>query len=99
MSRREAPRPWAPPALHPCCTICLRVTRLADRMEDAGLVERERDTTDRRSVPTRITPDGFRLLEALDEPVLEVHRAQRGHMTKHEVETLIDPLTMARQSR
>ncbi len=72
------------------------VTRLFDRMEDAGLIERERDTEDRRSVTTRITRSGLRLLKDLDEPVLDVHRAQLGHMTKRQLGTLIDLLTIAR---
>ena len=72
------------------------VTRLFDRMEEAGLIERERDTEDRRSVTTRITRNGLRLLQDLDEPVLDVHRAQLGHMTKRQLGTLIDLLTVAR---
>src|SRR5690348_11446657 len=47
------------------------VTRLLDRLEDSGLIERERSTTDRRQVATRITAAGLELLQALDEPVLE----------------------------
>ncbi len=72
------------------------VTRLFDRMEDAGLIARERDTKDRRSVTTRITRNGLQLLQDLDEPVLDVHRAQLGHMTKRQLGTLIELLTIAR---
>src|SRR5882672_6013495 len=42
------------------------VTRLIDRLEDAGLVERERDEEDRRLVTTRITKNGLGLLAQLD---------------------------------
>src|SRR5947209_16625049 len=45
------------------------VTRLLDRMEDAGLVARARDNEDRRMVSTRITEAGLKLLDKLDVPV------------------------------
>ena len=45
------------------------VSRLLDRMEEAGLVERERDTADRRLVTTRLSPRGMSLVEELDGPV------------------------------
>ncbi|HEX8686463.1 MAG TPA: MarR family transcriptional regulator, partial [Pyrinomonadaceae bacterium] len=38
------------------------VTRLLDRLEEVGLVERERDADDRRLVNTRITREGLKLL-------------------------------------
>jgi DNA-binding MarR family transcriptional regulator len=50
-------------------------TRLLDRLEDAGLISRERSEVDRRYVTTTITRAGLRLLETLDEPVLELHRS------------------------
>ena len=74
------------------------VTRLLDRMEEAGLIERERETTDRRMVTTRITADGLRLLKALDEPVLALHREQLGHLSRHQLGTLIELLTLARET-
>lgn len=46
------------------------VPRLLDRMVDAGLISRERDTVDRRHVTARITPDGLQLLDRVT-PVLE----------------------------
>jgi DNA-binding MarR family transcriptional regulator len=51
------------------------VTRLLDRLEKAGLVERERSAADRRVVITRLTAEGRRLTDALDAPVAE--RTQR----------------------
>ncbi len=74
------------------------VTRLLDRMEEAGLIERERETTDRRMVTTRITADGLRLLKALDEPVLALHRAQLGHLSRQQLGALIELLTLARET-
>jgi DNA-binding MarR family transcriptional regulator len=72
------------------------VTRLLDRMEDAGLVERERDEVDRRLVTTRITRQGLQLLERLDAPVLEVHRSQLGHLSAAQLRSLIDLLAAVR---
>src|SRR3954466_9186571 len=42
------------------------VTRLLDRMEEAGLVERTRGEEDRRMVNTRLTPRALELLSTLD---------------------------------
>jgi DNA-binding MarR family transcriptional regulator len=72
------------------------VTRLLDRMEDAGLIERERETTDRRLVTTRITDEGLRVLDALDTRIVDVHRAQLGHLSKQQLTTLIELLSLAR---
>ena len=73
------------------------VTRLLDRMEDAGLIERQRETTDRRLVTTRITPEGLRVLDALDARIVEVHRAQFGHLSKQQLTTFIELLSLARE--
>jgi DNA-binding MarR family transcriptional regulator len=72
------------------------VTRLLDRMEQAGLVDRERDTADRRLVTTRITAKGLRLLDELDGPVKKVHEEQLGHMNNAELQSLIALLGKAR---
>lgn len=47
------------------------VTRLVDRMEKTGLVERDRSAEDRRLSLTRITPKGLALLDAMNPGVLE----------------------------
>ena len=75
------------------------VTRLLDRMEEAGLIERERESADRRMVTTRITAEGLRVLKALDEPVLALHREQLGHLSKQQLATLVELLTLAREAR
>jgi len=72
------------------------VTRLLDRLEEMGLVARERDTSDRRLVTTRITRDGLKLLARLDEPVAEAHQRQLGHMDERSLRALIDLLAEAR---
>lgn len=45
------------------------ITRLLDRLEEKGLVERERTSDDRRRVLISITAPGRTLLAELDEPV------------------------------
>jgi DNA-binding MarR family transcriptional regulator len=73
------------------------VTRLLDRMEEAGLIVRERDTVDRRLVTTRITEPGLRLLARADEQVSRFEREQVGHLTQAQLRTLIDLLALARE--
>lgn len=72
------------------------VTRLLDRMEEAGLVERERSTTDRRVVSTRLTKTGRSLVDSLDAPVMEEHQRVLGHLSATQLQTLIELLTLAR---
>jgi DNA-binding MarR family transcriptional regulator len=72
------------------------VTRLLDRLETSGLIERARGTADRRLVSTKITSAGLKLLEQLDEPVVEMHRKLLGHMGPEQLRSLIDLLAMAR---
>jgi DNA-binding MarR family transcriptional regulator len=72
------------------------VTRLLDRLVDAGLVARERASDDRRIVTTRITKQGLKLLDRLDMPVADAQRRALGHMSASEMQTLIDLLALAR---
>jgi MarR family transcriptional regulator, organic hydroperoxide resistance regulator len=74
------------------------VTRLIDRLESRGLIQRARSAEDRRVVRTRITRAGLDLLAKLDEPSRAWSRAQLGHMTKAELLDLIALLERARAS-
>jgi DNA-binding MarR family transcriptional regulator len=74
------------------------VTRLLDRMEEAGLVARERDNEDRRLVTTRITKAGLKLLRSLDAPVLAMHKETLGHMSSAQLRQLVDLLALAREA-
>ena len=56
------------------------MTRLLDRMENRGMITRERQTDDRRVVKARITPRALSLLKTLDHPVHEQHKRQFRHM-------------------
>lgn len=73
------------------------VTRMLDRLEEAGLVLRERTDADRRLVRTRITGPGLDLLAGLDAAVDAEHRRRLGHLTADELQTLSGLLTRARQ--
>ncbi|MFT7618275.1 MAG: DNA-binding MarR family transcriptional regulator [Planctomycetota bacterium] len=57
------------------------LTRLVDRMVKSGLVSRTRGVEDRRVVLIRATSKGTHLCSDLDEPVMEIHRAQFESMT------------------
>lgn len=50
------------------------ITRLIDKLEEAGYVRRDRTGTDRRMVHCCITPSGLALLEAMDTLVRETTR-------------------------
>ena len=73
------------------------MTRLLDRMEEAGLVTRSREQEDRRMVLTQITARGKELLGELDRPMTELHRDQLAALTKDHLRTLIDLLTAIRE--
>lgn len=72
------------------------VTRLLDRMEEAGLVSRTRDSDDRRLVSTRITEAGRKLVNKLDSRVNDFHKRRLGHLTDKQLGQLVDLLTLAR---
>ena len=73
------------------------ITRLLDRLEKRALISRCRETKDRRTVLTRITPQGLRLLSELDAPVAEMHRNQLGHLGRERLRSLMELLELARQ--
>lgn len=64
------------------------ITRLVDRMIEAGFVRRRRCEEDRRVVYVELTPAGRRLLTRLDGPVDALHRRQFKHMAREEVRAL-----------
>ncbi len=74
------------------------VTRLLDRMEDAGLVLRARNADDRRMVTTRLTERGRRLVDDLDALVAEEHERRLGHMSQAQLRTFVELLGLARRS-
>jgi len=75
------------------------VTRLLDRMEEAGLVTRTRGSEDRRLVSTRITEKGHQLVDELDQPIDEFHQRRLGHITDEQLESLVELLTLTRDGK
>jgi len=73
------------------------ITRLLDRLEKRTLISRCRETKDRRTVLTRIMPEGLKLLHDLDEPVTEIHKTQLGHLGREGLRSLLDLLEKARE--
>lgn len=72
------------------------ITRMVDRLEERGLVRRERQPDNRRVVRVVITEDGLGLLNKLAEPVRQCHQRQLGHLTAERQSALIELLKAAR---
>ena len=73
------------------------VTRLLDRMEKRDLISRARESRDRRVVVTRITHEGLKLVNGLDEPVQKIHRKLLGHLGNKGLRRLRELLATARE--
>jgi DNA-binding MarR family transcriptional regulator len=64
------------------------VTRLVDRLIQRGLVQRERDTGDRRVVLCEITGKGLALLARLDGPVMQYTDGSMAGLKPAQLRTL-----------
>jgi DNA-binding MarR family transcriptional regulator len=73
------------------------VSRLLDRMADAGLVAKERDTADRRHVTTRITAKGRRLLADATPALMEAEGGRMERLSARSVRALIEALELIRE--
>lgn len=71
-------------------------TRLIDRLIAAGYAQKDKNPEDRRYTSTRITDKGLALLAHLDQPILDMHRAQLGHLSSSDLNQLADLLQKAR---
>jgi DNA-binding MarR family transcriptional regulator len=72
------------------------ITRLLDKLEQRGLVERDRPADNRRVVRIGITPAGQALLRQLREPVRACHARQLGHLSRKTLKDLVVMLHAAR---
>jgi DNA-binding MarR family transcriptional regulator len=72
------------------------ITRLLDRLERRGLVSRSRQSTDRRTVITQITPAGVQVLAGLDLPIRQAHISQLGHLGRKRLQILTELLRSCR---
>ncbi len=73
------------------------ITRLLDKLEQRGLIERDRPANNRRVVYIGITLAGLGLLRALREPVRACHAQQLGHLSPRELNELTSLLRAARR--
>lgn len=72
------------------------ITRMLDKLETRGWIERRRGQRDRRTVRVAITPAGLALLQQIDKPLAECHRRQLGHLSQKDLEQLTRLLKKAR---
>jgi DNA-binding MarR family transcriptional regulator len=72
------------------------ITRLLDRMDAAGMIERVRSEQDRRVVLTSITSHGLEILRQLDRPVADLHKELLSHLGERKLRTLLNLLDEAR---
>lgn len=73
------------------------ITRLLDRMEKAGWIERTRDSRDRRVVMTRLTKQGKKLTEDLEEPLARMERQVLKRVGEKRLRELVDLLDVMRE--
>jgi DNA-binding MarR family transcriptional regulator len=72
------------------------VTRLLDRLQKRGLVERSRGKQDRRVIYGKITATGLKLLREMDAPVDKHGREMLRHVSQANLKLLIDLLEQIR---
>ena len=95
----KAARPKKLPTLHLASRLVSRapdVTRLLDKLDARGLIERERPAENRRVVHVGITEPGIELLNNLADEVRDCHQRQLGHLSAEELATLVELLRKAR---
>jgi DNA-binding MarR family transcriptional regulator len=68
------------------------VTRLLNRLELAGLIERNRSITDRRVVEVAISPKGVELLEQMNPVIDAIQGRLASHLNEAELSSLNDLL-------
>ena len=74
------------------------VTRLIDRMENLGWVERQRDQGDRRVVMINLTPQGLERVNLLDQPVDGITKSLMKCLSVKEMNQLNEILEKLRRS-
>ncbi len=65
------------------------ITRLLDKLERRGLIQRDRPADNRRVVRVGLTPAGFALLRELRGPLRDCHARQLGHLPARRLRELI----------
>jgi len=75
------------------------ITRLLNRLEGRGFVERTRDKHDRRVIYGKITNAGLKLLREIDAPIEKHGRDMLRHVGLGKLKQLIDLLELVRCSK
>jgi DNA-binding MarR family transcriptional regulator len=70
------------------------ITRLIDRLEEAGLLRRERSSQDRRQVFCIITEAGLKLLRQLDDSVDVLDESFLAGLTRAQQKTFLETLEL-----
>ncbi len=73
------------------------ITRMLDKLEQRGLVERERPADNRRVVQIGITAAGLALVDEIAAPLAECHARQLGHLGAAQLQRLARLLRAARR--
>jgi DNA-binding MarR family transcriptional regulator len=72
------------------------ITRLLNRLEGRGFVERTRARHDRRVIYGKITAAGLRLLREMDGPIDKQGREMLRHVGQEKLKQLIELLELVR---
>ncbi len=72
------------------------ITRLLNRLEDRGFVERTRARHDRRVIYGKITAAGLKLLREMDTPIEKHSREILSHVGQEKLKQLIELLELVR---
>ena len=75
------------------------ITRLLDRMEKVGWIERTRDSGDRRVVVTRLTKQGKKVIDELEEPLARFERKRLKKVGEKRLRELVELLDVMRDSK
>jgi DNA-binding MarR family transcriptional regulator len=73
------------------------VTFILDRLEEAGMVTRRRDTEDRRRVWVEIVPEARERLSGLQQPIAEEMRQVARHFKADELALVRDFMRQAKE--
>jgi DNA-binding MarR family transcriptional regulator len=72
------------------------ITRMLDKLERRGLIERTRPPDNRRTVRVGLTPGGQKLMGEISAPLADCHSRQLGHLSVGQLRALVQLLQAAR---
>lgn len=88
----------------PCLEVAARmvqvapaITRVLDQLLVLGLIGKKQSEADRRVFLVELTAPGGALLSQIDKPILDLHESLLGHVSKPDLQTLVNILGVARE--